>query len=139
MKASNWFRAAAVLMLLFAAGHTMGFLTFSASTLEGRAVFEAMNNVRFSSGNASFTYGNFYKGFGLSITVSQLFFAWLGWVLAGMAKQGAAGVKAIAWGMFAVQAAGVVLALMYISAVPAVFSAVAAVCFAMGAVRAEAV
>ena len=138
MRAATWFKATAVIMLLFAAGHTLGFLTFRASTIEGRAVFAAMNSVSFTAGHSTFSYGNFYRGFGLSITVSQLFFGWLSWVLAGMAKQGSAGVKEIAWGMFAVQATGAVLSLMYFSVVPATFSVVAAACFAMGAVRSDA-
>ena len=133
MKATTWFRITAVLMLLFAAGHTFGFLSFRATTAEGRAVFVAMNSVHFSEGNSTFSYGDFYRAFGLTITVAQLFFAWLAWTLASMAKEGAAGVKEIAWGMVAVQLVGVMISVKYVAAVPAVFSLAAASCFAMGA------
>jgi hypothetical protein len=50
-----------------------------------------------------------------------------------MSEEGAAGVKRIAWGMVAVQLAGLLLSVKYIGAVPALFSLVAALCFAMGA------
>jgi hypothetical protein len=133
MKATTWFRITAVLMLLFAAGHTFGFLSFRATTDEGRAVFAAMNSVHFSEGKSTFSYGEFYRGFGLSITVSQLFFAWLAWTLAWMSKEGAAGVKEIAWGMAVLQFVGVLLAVKYFAAIPALFSLMAAGCFAMGA------
>jgi hypothetical protein len=69
----------------------------------------------------------------LSITVSQLFFAWLAWTLASMAMEGAAGVKKIAWGMVVVQLVGVLLSVKYFATVPALFSLMAAGCFAMGA------
>lgn len=133
MKATTWFRITAVLMLLFAAGHTFGFLSFRATTDEGRAVFAAMNGVHFSEGHSTFSYGDFYRAFGLTITVAQLFFAWLAWTLASMAKEGGAGMKEIAWGMVVVQMVGVLISVKYIAAVPALFSLVAAICFAMGA------
>jgi hypothetical protein len=133
MKATTWFRIAAVLMLLFAAGHTFGFLSFRATTDEGRAVFDAMNRVHFSEGRSTFSYGDFYKAFGLTITVAQLFFAWLAWTLASMSRQGAVGVKEIAWGMAALEFAGLLLSVKYISTPPAVFSLIATLCFAMGA------
>lgn len=49
MKASTWFRIAFVVMLLFAAGHTFGFLTFRASTADGQAVRAAMDTVHFTN------------------------------------------------------------------------------------------
>ena len=75
--ATVWFRISAVLLLLFAAGHTFGFLTFRAPTPAGQAVFSSMNDVHFSVDRQTFSYGDFYLGFGLSISVFQLFEAWL--------------------------------------------------------------
>jgi hypothetical protein len=134
MKATTWFRAAAVMMLLFALGHTLGFLTFTASTAEGRAVFASMNGVHFSSGNSTFSYGGFYRGFGLTITVFQLFLAWMSWTLGSLLGEGAVGVQEMAWGLCALQTVSVVLSLKYFSAVPASFSLIAAICFAMAAI-----
>jgi hypothetical protein len=122
MKAAIWFRITAGVMLLFAAGHTFGFLSFQPPTAEGRAVFAAMRDVHFSVGSTTFSYGSFYKGFGLSITASQLFMAWLAWQLGSMAKRGVMDARGIAWGMVVLQLIGVVLSLLYFSVVPALFS-----------------
>lgn len=129
-----WFRAAAVLLVLFAAGHSYGFLAFQPPTAEGRAVWSAMNGVRFSAGSSTFSYGGFYIGFGLFITVFQIFSAWLAWFLGAMARRGEQGARAIAWAMFVVQVVGVGLSLRYFSAGPAVFSVVTAACLGMGAI-----
>ncbi|WP_183811949.1 LIC_13387 family protein [Tunturibacter empetritectus] len=129
-----WFRAAAVLMLLFAVGHTYGFLAFRPNTAEGLAVWNAMNSVHFSEAGSTFSYGGFYKGFGLSISATQVFIAWLTWMLASMAKRGSNDARTIAWGLFVVQCVGFVLSLLYFAVPPAVLSALGALCFMMGAV-----
>ncbi|WP_434557129.1 LIC_13387 family protein [Tunturiibacter empetritectus] len=98
MRAAAWFRAAAVVLLLFAVGHTYGFLAFRPDTAEGRAVWEAMNSVRFSAGSSTFSYGGFYKGFGLFISSLYLFGAWLAWTLGSMVRAGEMAARRIAWG-----------------------------------------
>ncbi len=86
MKAILLYRTAAVLLLLFALGHTFGFLRFTPTTTEGRAVQSAMNNVRLVT-NADFTYGKFYTGFGLFATTYLLFSAFLAWYLGGLTSK----------------------------------------------------
>jgi hypothetical protein len=132
VRATVWFRAAAVLMLLFAVGHTYGFLAFRPDTAEGRAVWEAMNSVRFSAGSSTFSYGGFYTGFGLSISAFDLFSAWLAWTLGSMARAGEMRARAIGLAMFVLECAGFGLSLRYFSVGPAVLSAVAAGCFLVG-------
>jgi hypothetical protein len=127
MKATILFRITAVLFLLFAAGHTFGFLSFKPSTQEGLAVRDAMNNVHFVESGKSYSYGNFYRGFGLSATVSMLFEAFLSWCLAGMARRRAREVQVIGWAFFVWQLFGLVLALMYFGLPPMILSALVAV------------
>ena len=134
MRAAAWFRAAAVVMLLFAVGHTYGFLVFRPETADARAVWDAMNKVRFSVGSTTFSYGGFYIGFGLFITAFQLFCVWLAWVLASMARHGEMAARRSAWGMFLLQCVGTALSLRYFSLGPVVLSAIAALCFLMGAI-----
>jgi hypothetical protein len=134
MRAVVWLRVAAVLMVLFAIGHTYGFLSFRPHAAEGRAVWDAMNNVHFSESRSTISYGEFYRGFGLSISASQIFVAWLTWLLASMVGRGSNDVRMIAWGLFVLQCVGLWLSLRYFGAGPAVLSAVAAACFLMGAV-----
>jgi hypothetical protein len=133
MKARLWFRISAVVLLLFAIGHTVGFLSFRPPTADGQAVFAAMNNVRFSVGGSTFSYGRFYRALGLSITASQLFFAWLVWLLASMAQRDPVSARLIAWAMVGLQLVGLVLSLRYVGVTPALFSVVSALCLTMGA------
>jgi hypothetical protein len=133
VRAVMWFRVAAVLMLLFAVGHTYGFWTFRPHAAEGRAVWEAMNGVHFSEAGSTFSYGGFYKGFGLSVSAFDVFSAWLAWTLGSMARAGEVRARSIGWAMFVVQCLGFVLSLLYFSVVPVVLSAVAALFFLMGA------
>jgi hypothetical protein len=133
MKPVVWFRVTAVLFLLFAAGHTFGFLTFRPPSEEGRNVWTAMNNVHFSVGSSTYSYGNFYLGFGLIITVFQLFEAWLSWVLGSMARRGIAEARTIAFGMIALQIFGLGLSLRYFSAGPALLSGLTAITLAIAA------
>ncbi|MDQ1694576.1 MAG: hypothetical protein QOH85_2111 [Acidobacteriaceae bacterium] len=133
MKARLWFRISAVILLLFAIGHTVGFLSFRPPTAEGQAVFAAMNNVQFSAAGSTFSYGRFYRGFGLSISASQLFFAWLAWLLASMAQRDPESARLIAWAMVGLQVVGFGLSLKYFSVVPALFSVVVALCLGIGA------
>lgn len=133
MKPAVWFRVSAVVLLLFAIGHTVGFLSFRPPTADGQGVFAAMNNVRFSAAGTSVSYGDFYRGFGLSITAAQLFYAWLAWLLAGMARRDPEGARRIAWSMVVLQLAGLGLSLRYFSTGPALLSVVSALCLGMGA------
>lgn len=79
MKPVLWFRVASILLLAFATGHTLGFLTFKAPTAEGQAVWASMNSVRIPMGKTSFTYANFYIGFGLFVSALFLLEAFLAW------------------------------------------------------------
>jgi hypothetical protein len=135
MRAAAWFRITAVVMLLFAAGHTFGFLTFRPATAEGQEVWATMNSVHFSVGDATFSYGGFYVGFGLFVSAFYLFEAWLIWFLGQMAGRGVVEARAIAWGLCALQIVGAGLSLRYFAAVPTVLSVVAAICLGLGALR----
>ncbi|MGB8472737.1 MAG: hypothetical protein WCE61_01480 [Candidatus Acidiferrum sp.] len=127
MKATVLYRIAAVVFVLFAVGHTYGFLSLRAPSAEGRAVFDAMNTVQFVVHGRAYTYGAFYRGFGLSCTVAMLFSAFLAWHLGQLARSAPAAIGALGWVFFAVQVASIVLSLKYFGPPPAVFSAVAAI------------
>jgi len=118
MKATILFRITAVLFVLFAAGHTFGFLTFAPPTQEGMAVRDAMNNVHFEVKGTIYSYGGFYRGFGLSATMSMVFEAFLAWYLGGMARRRAPETRTLGWAFVAWQVAGVVLAKLYFGVPP---------------------
>ncbi len=67
MTATLLYRISAFVLVLFAAGHTLGFMKFTAPTPEGVAVQQAMDNVRFSLGGKSLTYGISIAALGCSV------------------------------------------------------------------------
>lgn len=126
--ATVWFRISAALLLLFAVGHTLGFLTFKPPTEQGMAVREAMTNVHFQVGGKIFSYGGFYRGFGLSATVSMIFEGFLCWILGGLARRHPRETIAIGWALVVQQIAGIGLALMYFGLAPIILSALLTAC-----------
>ena len=122
------YQIAAGLCVLFAAGHTMGFLKFTPPTAEGVAVRDAMNKVQFPLGRSSFSYGGFYRGFGLFVTVYLLFAAYVAWHLGGLAAHDPAAIGALGWVFFAVQLAILALSWKYFFLPPIVLSALVVVC-----------
>ena len=77
MNVTLLYRIAAILLLLFAVVHTVGFMTFTARTAEGLAVRDAMNAVKFEIKGASGSYGNFYVSFVLTVTAYLLLCGYL--------------------------------------------------------------
>ncbi|HUD66453.1 MAG TPA: hypothetical protein VMQ17_17840 [Candidatus Sulfotelmatobacter sp.] len=126
MKAVWLYRTASIIFVLFAAGHTYGFLSFRPASAEGRAVWEAMNNVRFEQGGDSFTYGGFYLGFGLSATVFLLFSAFLTWYVGKLATDNPKAIGPLGWALFVLPFVSIGLNWKYFSVVPAIFAAVLA-------------
>jgi hypothetical protein len=126
MKATLLFRITAIMFLVFTAGHTFGFLSFKPPTPEGMAVRDAMDHVHFQDGGADYSYGGFYRGFGLSATASMLFEAFLAWYLGSMAKRKSPEVRVIGWAFFAWQLPGLILSWMYFGPPPLVLSGLVA-------------
>jgi hypothetical protein len=128
MTATLLYRIACVLLILFAIGHTVGFLKFVPTTKEGVAVRDAMDSVQFTFGNGQFTYGGFYRGFGLFCTAYLLFNAFLAWHLGGMAQTSPQSIVTLSWVFFVLQVASIALAWKYFFAPPIVFSVLIAIC-----------
>jgi hypothetical protein len=135
LTASLLYRIAAVLFILFAAGHTFGFLTFVPDTAEGKAVFQSMTDVQFHVDGRSYTYGGFYRGFGIHVTVYLLFSAFLSWQLGQMSVQYPQAAGPIGWVFCAVQVAGLALSILYFFPIAAVFSGLLAVCVGLAVWR----
>lgn len=128
MTATLLYRIAAVVLLLFAAGHTFGFLTFRPPSPEGLAVYEAMKSVHFEFDGAAHSYAGFYTGFGLTVTAYMLFSAFLAWHLGALAASQPRAIGTLAWAFAAVQLACLVLSVLYFFLVPILFSGAVAVC-----------
>jgi hypothetical protein len=119
-----------VILVLFAVGHTFGFLNFRPATLDGLAVKTAMDKVAFPFGNASRTYGELYRGFGLFVTAYLLFAALTAWELPRLLVTAPDSFRTIAVGLFAVQLVTAMLSWMYFALPPAVLSSAVVACLA---------
>jgi hypothetical protein len=86
-----------------------------------------MNTVHFDLGGRSSSYGDFYRGFGLSCTASMVLSAFLAWHLGQLARSAPGAIGPLKWVFFVVQLAGVVLSLLYFGLPPMVLSALVAV------------
>ena len=133
MNATLLYRVAAVLLVLFAAGHTVGFLGFKPASAEALGVRDAMESVQFDFKGSMYTYGRFYRGFGLMVTAYLLFSAFLAWHLSGLAALRPQSIGALGWAFVAVQLACLVLSLKYFFPLPALISAVVVACLAWAA------
>jgi len=126
MTATRLYRVAATVFVLFAVGHTYGFLSLRAPSAEGRAVYDSMNAVRFELHGRSYSYGDFYRGFGLSCTVSTLLSAFLSWHLGQLARSTPTAAGFMGWAFFILQLPGVVLSFLYFGPPPMVLSVLVA-------------
>ena len=127
MRAPLLYRIASAVFVLFGIGHTVGFLTFKPPTAEGLAVLNSMNAVYFQVGSSLFSYGGWYKGFGLSITANNLFSAVVAWYLAGVAARSPGTGGLLAWSFFALQVVGLALSWIWFGVPPIVLAALVAV------------
>ena len=132
MKASILYRIAAVLLLLFAAGHTLGFRqsdpTWGVETLLG-----SMQSIHFDVQGFSRTYWDLFVAAGFSVGVLYLFAAVLAWQLGGLPADTLAGMRSTVWALALCFAAVMILSWTYLFIIPMVFSMVITVCLTAAA------
>ena len=121
-----------MILLLFAVGHTYGFLRFKPTTASGVAVKTAMDEVAFPFGSAQRTYGNFYRGFGLFITAYLLFAAVIAFELPRLLLVAPESFWVVAVGFLVVQVATTILSWAYFALPPAILSSATVLCLAWG-------
>jgi hypothetical protein len=123
MSSTVLYRVASVLFLLFALGHTVGFLKFTPPTSEGVAVWDSMNNVHFHVGGRNYSYGGFYVGFGLFNSVYLFFSAVLAWHLGTLAARNPAAIGIVGWALCLAMVGSLVLCWIYFNPIAVTFSA----------------
>lgn len=128
MSAASLFRIAAVLLMLFALGHTVGFLKFRPPTLQGEVVRLGMNDVHFEVRGKTYSYGGFYVGFGLFNTLFLVFASVLAWHLGSLASRAPQAIGPIGWALCVVMVGSLVLCWAWFNNIAVAFSAVLAIC-----------
>ena len=127
MKARIFYRISAVLLVLFAAGHTFGFRQVNPAW-GADAVVAIMQSVHFNAEGFTRTYWDFFSAFGLFFSVFLLFAAVLAWVLGGLPAEILARVRSIAWALAICFVAITALNWVYAFTIPIVFSTLTTVC-----------
>ena len=88
MKPWIWLRALAVLLAIFAVGHTFGTATPKVTRgPQEAAVFAAMRSFRFPIMGFQRTYWDFHQGFALIITLQLLLMTVIAWQLSVISKK----------------------------------------------------
>ena len=132
MKASMLYRIAAVLLLLLAVGHTLGFRQ-SDPQWGVDALLGSMRSIHFDVQGFSRTYWDLFVAAGLSVGVFYLFAAMLAWQLGGLPAATLALMRSTAWAFALCFAAITVVSWRYLFIVPIAFSIVITLCLAAAA------
>ncbi len=132
MKASTFYRIAAVLLLLFAAAHTLGFRE-SDPKWGVEAVVGSMHSIHFDMQGFNRTYWDFFVGAGFSVGVLYLFAAILAWQLGGLPAKTLALMRGTAWAFALCFAALTIVSWTYLFVIPVAFSLAIALCLSAAA------
>src|SRR5580698_815132 len=98
MKASMFYRIAAVLLLLFDIGHTLGFRQSDPKWGVG-ALLSSMRSIHFDVQGFTRTYWDLFVGAGFFVSVFLLFAAVLAWQLGGLSAETLALMRRVSWGL----------------------------------------
>lgn len=132
MKASIFYRIAAVLLLFFALGHTLGFRQSDPGWGVG-AVLVGMKSIHFDVQGFHRTYWDLFLAAGFSVGVFYLFAAILAWQLGGLPAGTLTHMRAVAWAFALCFAAVTIVSWRYLFVIPIVFSAVITACLSAAA------
>src|SRR6202163_4049359 len=132
MKASMFYRIAAVLLLLIAVAHTLGFRQ-SDPNWGVDALLGSMRSIHFDVQGFNRTYWDLFVAAGFSVGVFYLFAAILAWQLGGLPAATLALMRGTAWAFALCFAAITVVSWRYLFILPVVFSIVITACLAAAA------
>ena len=127
MRASLFYRIAAVLLMLFAAGHTFGFRQNNPEW-GADAVLALMRSVHFDALGFNRTYWDFFSAFGFFLSVFLVFTGVLAWQLSRLPAETLVRVRGIAWNLVVCFAAITALSCRFAFTIPIVFSALITAC-----------
>ena len=132
MRASIFYRIAAVLLLVFAVGHTLGFRQsdpkWGVDTLLG-----SMRSIHFDVQGFNRTYWDLFVAAGFSVGVLYLFAAILAWQLGGLPAATLALMRGTVWAFALCFAVITVVSWRYLFVIPIAFSIVITLCLTAAA------
>jgi hypothetical protein len=137
MKPSILLRIAAILTLLYAAGHTMGMPWTPSTGPQQSALIEQMKSNPFEVMGSVRTYWDFYFGFGVAISAYLVVQAVVLWLLAPLASGNALQLRPIIAAFLIAFAVNAVIVYMYFFVVPLILALATAVCLALAFISAK--
>ena len=132
MKASAFYRTAAVLLLLFAVSHTLGFRQ-SDPAWRVEDLLSSMRSIRFDMLGAKRTYWDLFTAAGFSVGIFYLFAAILAWQLGGLPAATLALMRGTAWAFALAFAAITLVSWRFLFIIPVAFSLAITVCLTAAA------
>ena len=132
MRASVFYRVAAILLLLFAIGHTLGFRQSDPAWGVG-PLLESMHSIHFDVQGFSRTYWDLFVAAGFSVGLFYLLAAVLAWQLGGLPGETLAVMRLTVWALALCFAGITVVSLSYLFVLPIAFSAVITICLTAAA------
>jgi hypothetical protein len=132
VKAPIFYRIAAVLLLFFAVGHTLGFRQ-SDPSWGVDALLASMRSIHFDVQGFSRTYWELFTAAGFSVGVFYIFAAVSAWQLGGLPTQTLVAMRLTVWAFALCFAAITVVSWRYLFILPIVFSAVITLCLTAAA------
>ena len=134
MKASILYRAASVLLVLFAMGHTLGFTQTDPEWGVG-PLLASMQSTHFAVQGLTRTYWDFFVGAGITVGVLYVFAAVLAWQLGALPRETLALMRATVWGFAGCFALVTIISWKYLFWIPIVASGLITACLVAAAWR----
>jgi len=132
MNASVLYRISAVLLLLFAVGHTLGFRQVDPKWGVD-ALVNSMRSVHFDLLGFKRSYWDLFVGAGYCVAVFYVFAAILAWQLGGLPPAALAAMRGAAWAFALAFAAITVVSWRYLFTIPIAFSLLITLCLTAAA------
>lgn len=129
------YRVSAVLLVLFAAGHQLGFRRTDPRWNAGHVV-DAMQNVNFDINGFERTYWSFFTGFGFYVTALLLFSALTAWALGRPGAVASSDFALLRWALAGCYVVIAAITWRYFFLVPGLFATVVAACLVGAAISA---
>ena len=132
MKASLFYRIAAVLLLLFAVGHTLGFRQTDPAW-GADSLVSLMRSIQIPLQGFNRTYWDLFSGLGFFNTFFLLFAAVLAWQLGALPRDVLSRLRGTAWAFAICFAAITAMSFRFLFTAPIVFCGLITLCLVAGA------
>jgi hypothetical protein len=134
MRASLLYRIASILLLLFAAGHTLGFRQIDPKWGID-SLIQSMKSIHFSANGSDRTYWDFFVGFGLFVTALLALASVVAWQFSSLSAETLAAMRISVWGFVVCFAFVAYLSWRYFFMLPVIFSISILLCLTLAALR----